>query len=246
MPLPVTFDFQPDAPDAPDAPTPQAAPAAPAAQAGRAVDVAASARAGNASASDMLKATRAENKELRNQLDRLEDKRNDLSRELNGENVSAVERSGLEARIKEIDARISATDQQIAQSDLAVAKAAAVPGAVVEPPPYVRSGPPEEFFAIPIVFTIFVLAPIAIAYARRIWKRGATVIAPVPQEVRDRLDQLGDAVESIGLEVERIGEGQRFITKVMTDNGRALGAGAAQPIAVPRMQGEQVAVRQDG
>jgi hypothetical protein len=93
---------------------------------------------------------------------------------------------------------------------------------------------------IPIVFTIFVLAPIAIAYARRIWKRGATVIAPVPREVTDRLEAMGQAVESIAVEVERIGEGQRFLTRVMSDQGRQLGQGAAQPIPVAQPAAQAV------
>lgn len=183
-------------------------------------------------------------KELRNQLDRLEDQRDELARELRSEEATAAERSGLEARLKETDGRISNIEQQISQADLAVAKAAAVPGAVVEPPPPRRDGPPEELIAVPIVFTLFVMFPIAVAYARRIWKRGATVIAPVPREVTDRLEAMGQAVESIAVEVERIGEGQRFLTRVMTDQGRQLGQGAAQPIPVAQPAAQAVP-RQD-
>ncbi|MFN7700551.1 MAG: hypothetical protein ACK5U8_21825 [Deltaproteobacteria bacterium] len=58
----------------------------------------------------------------------------------------------------------------------------------------------------------------------------------------DRLEQMVQAVESIAIEVERIGEGQRFLTKVLSEQNRQLGAGAAQPIQVPQGQkaGEQV------
>jgi hypothetical protein len=180
-------------------------------------------------------------KELRNQLDRLEDQRDEIAGELRSEEATAAERSGLEARLKETDGRISNLEQQISQADLAVAKAAAVPGAVVEPPPPRRDGPPEEVF---MIFTIFVLAPIAIAYARRIWKRGATVIAPVPREVTDRLEAMGQAVESIAVEVERIGEGQRFLTRVMSDQGRQLGQGIVQPIPAAQAAAQAVP-RQD-
>lgn len=196
------------------------------------------------SAQAVYEAQTALRKELRDQLDRLEDQRDEIARELRSEMATAAERSGLEARLKETDGRISNLEQQISQADLAVAKAAAVPGAVVEAPPPSRDGPPEEVFMIPIVFTIFVLAPIAIAYARRIWKRGATVIAPVPREVTDRLEAMGQAVESIAVEVERIGEGQRFLTRVMSDQGRQLGQGAAQPIPVAQ-PAAQAAPRED-
>ena len=185
----------------------------------------------------------AQRRELRNQLERLEDQRQDLRNELRSDaDQSPVDRAGIEARLKELDGRIALADQQVAQADAAVAQAAAIPGAAVQPPRPERSGPPEELIAIPIVFTIFVLMPIAVAYARRIWTRGATVIAPIPKDVTDRLDAMGQAVDSIAIEVERIGEGQRFLTRVMSDKGRSLGVGAAEPIPVPSERGEPVAV----
>ena len=94
------------------------------------------------------------------------------------------------------------------QADLAVAKTATIQGAIVERPPE-QPGPPEEIMAIPIVFIMFVLGPLAIAYARRIWKRGATVVAPVPGK-SDRLDQMAQAVESIAIETEAHRRGPAF------------------------------------
>jgi hypothetical protein len=40
------------------------------------------------------------------------------------------------------------------------------------------------------------------------------------------------AVEATAVEVERIGEGQRFLTRLFTEGegARAIGAGAAQPL----------------
>jgi hypothetical protein len=49
-----------------------------------------------------------------------------------------------------------------------------------------------------------------------------------------RMDQLQTAVDTIALEIERISEGQRYVTKV-------LGEGTAQPVDVDA--GEQVLVR---
>jgi len=113
-----------------------------------------------------------------------------------------------------------------------IAQAAAIPGAVVEPPPYVRQGPPEEAWVAGGFFLVLVIFPLTIAYARRIWRRGAVTVSAFPKELSDRLFRMEQAVEAPSLEVERIGEGQRFLTKLFTegDNGRALGAGAAQPI----------------
>jgi hypothetical protein len=148
--------------------------------------------------------------------------------------------AGVLARIKELDARISATDAQLAQADAAVAKAASIPGAIVQEPYREPKTDPAEVIGIGGSMLLVLLFPLMVAYARRIWRRGATVIAPVPQDVRDRLDQLSHAVDSIGLEVERIGEGQRFITKVFSEQGgRALGA-AESHIPLAQREREQV------
>lgn len=191
-----------------------------------------------AAPSAVLKAMEAQRSELREQLERLQEQRQDIARDLRSEEITAPDREGLTQRLQATDARIASLEQQIAQADLAVAKAAAVPGAVVEPPPpnTTQSDRLEAITAISVVFTLFVLFPVAFAYARRIWKRGATVVAPIPREVTDRLEQMGQAVESIALEVERIGEGQRFLTRVMSDQHRQVGAGAAQPIPVNQAQ----------
>ncbi|MEO7999788.1 MAG: hypothetical protein ABI852_20210, partial [Gemmatimonadaceae bacterium] len=58
------------------------------------------------------------------------------------------------------------------------------------------------------------------------------VIVTMPQEVADRMQAMEEAIESVAVEVERIGEGQRFMTQALSDNPRHLGAGAAEPIMV--------------
>ncbi|MCC6245516.1 MAG: hypothetical protein IT353_21960 [Gemmatimonadaceae bacterium] len=195
-------------------------------------------------ARNTLEGARAKRNELRNLLERAEEKRQDLTNELSRDGAPSEARPGIEARIKEVDARISALDAELAQAEMGVVNSAAIPGATSDPPRPPRQGLPEEVFAIPIVFTIFVLFPIALAYARRIWKKTPAVATTIPREMTERLEQLTDSVESIALEVERIGEGQRFVTKVMSENARALGAGAAQPIPVPQYaDAERVAAR---
>ncbi len=53
-----------------------------------------------------------------------------------------------------------------------------------------------------------------------------------PRELTDRLTHLEQSVDAVAIEVERIGEGQRFLTRVLTEHGtpRAPGEGAAEPI----------------
>jgi hypothetical protein len=159
--------------------------------------------------------------ELNNQMDRLKDERRDITNRLNGEEqLSAADKAGLEKRLTTIDGRIEVLDKQLAGADAQVASAAAVPGAIVERPPEPRHGPPEEVFVLGGIFLVVAIFPISIAFARRIWRRSATAVAALPQEIIERFTQIDQAVESIAVEVERIGEGQRFITRVLSDQGR--------------------------
>ena len=169
---------------------------------------------------------------LSDQLNELEDTRRGITNQLQQVSTDSPERKPLEDRLVDVDTRIKAVDQMLAGNAAQLAQAAAIPGAVVERPPEVRQGPPEEAFVLGGLFMILVFFPLSVALARRIWKRSATVITSLPRELSERLARLEQATESTALEVERIGEGQRFLTKLFTDGeaARALGSGAAQPV----------------
>ena len=57
--------------------------------------------------------------------------------------------------------------------------------------------------------------PLARAYAKRMEQGG--VAGRVPGEVTARLERMEQAIDSIAVEVERISEGQRFTTKLLSD-----------------------------
>jgi hypothetical protein len=71
---------------------------------------------------------------------------------------------------------------------------------------------PLGFFAM--VATIAIGAPLARAFARRMEHESKTKVAP---EVTSRLERIEQAVDAIAIEVERISEGQRFTTKLLTE-----------------------------
>jgi hypothetical protein len=62
---------------------------------------------------------------------------------------------------------------------------------------------------------IIIGLPIARAFARRMDRKGGT--AQIPTEVSSQLAQLNQAVDAIALEVERISEGQRFTTRLLSE-----------------------------
>jgi len=193
--------------------------------------LAAGTRAG-ASAPAIYEGFKAQRRELSNQLEELESTRRDISSQLQQLPANSPEQKGLETRMTDVDSRIATVDQMLASNAAQIATASAIPGAVVEPPPIIRNGPPEEAYIVGTIFMFVFLLPISIAFARRIWRRSAAVVTSFPREIADRLSRMEQAVEATAVEVERIGEGQRFLTRLFTEGegARAIGAGAAQPL----------------
>jgi hypothetical protein len=194
-------------------------------------------------AAEMYQAARALRRELGNQLERAEDRRDDLRQQLTQTPQSeTTTRAGLEARLQDTDARIVALDKEIALADQRVAQAAAVPGATIEPPrPQItREGPPEEVFMLGGMFIFFVMMPLAIGWARRLWKRAAVAVSTeMPAELNDRLSRMEQAIDAVAVELERVGEGQRYVTRVFSEQQRALGAGSAEPLDVRQREAIQ-------
>jgi hypothetical protein len=76
--------------------------------------------------------------------------------------------------------------------------------------------------------------PIARAYARRV--TDAPGRSAIPSDVAGRLERMEQAIDSIAVEVERISEGQRFTTRLLSERAAASGdaRGVAAPAAVAR------------
>jgi hypothetical protein len=86
---------------------------------------------------------------------------------------------------------------------------------------------PLGFFATAVA--IFVGRPMAKALAIR--AENESKQPRIPAEVSSRLERIEQAVDAIAVEVERISEGQRFTTKLLSDTrgANALPAGQAPP-----------------
>lgn len=181
---------------------------------------------------------------LSNQVSQAQRTREQLVNQLSSGDQSATTKISLEKRIANIDANIADLDLQMATANKAVATAAGVPGATTRPPQPPRNGPPEEAYALGALFMFIAILPMSIAFARRIWRRSARAEVTLPPEMSQRMESLERGMDAIALEVERIGEGQRFMTTALTERAeiRAVGAGAAQPI--PIQERERVDARQ--
>ncbi|MDP1891407.1 MAG: hypothetical protein Q8K55_11005 [Gemmatimonadaceae bacterium] len=91
------------------------------------------------------------------------------------------------------------------------------PSMPAEPPVVILTAAGEEVAIIAIIMGTLagVFFPLVRAWARRLESRSATAL-PL-RDVEDRLDRIERAVESIALEVERVSEGQRFVTKLLAE-----------------------------
>lgn len=83
-----------------------------------------------------------------------------------------------------------------------------------------------------IAYSFFLMVGVivvSVTFARllgRRWSQQANALpAAVPNDLAERLTRIEHAVEAVSLEVERIAEGQRFTTKLLSERGE----GAALP-----------------
>ncbi|HLB08933.1 MAG TPA: hypothetical protein VK617_05340 [Gemmatimonadaceae bacterium] len=82
---------------------------------------------------------------------------------------------------------------------------------------------PGELIPIVLFIMMGVTAigwPIARAIARRMDREA--VQPKIPLELQGRLERMEQAIDSIAVEVERISEGQRFTTKLLSERQQSL------------------------
>ena len=82
---------------------------------------------------------------------------------------------------------------------------------------------PGELIPIVLFIMMGVTAigwPIARAIARRMDREA--IQPKIPLELQGRLERMEQAIDSIAVEVERISEGQRFTTKLLSDRQQSL------------------------
>lgn len=99
----------------------------------------------------------------------------------------------------------------------------------------------DAIAGITITFILAVLMPISIGITRRLLRRSPKDAGmPTADVLTPRLDRLEQSVDAIAIEIERIAEGQRFVTKVMADRAAPAPARTAPPAAeaAPNALGE--------
>jgi hypothetical protein len=182
-----------------------------------------------------IEALKARREELSNQLQSVDSRRSKLISQLK-QTGDPTAIKGLESRLALLDARqlqletdIQLTGQQLTSPSaglLASAGAAQVFGGL-------SSG---QVMGLSVLSIIFILSPLAVGLGRAIFKRSSRAGPPpaVFAETAQRLERLEASVDAIAIEIERISEGQRFVTKLLSESQPAplLGAGQRKPETV--------------
>jgi len=160
---------------------------------------------------------------LSDQLTSVSGRRSELSRQIRSAG-NPVSEEGLQSRIKLLDQRIlqletdlAVTGQQLAAapSELAAGVSGAPPGG-------------EDSFEEGMAaggFSVLLAMSAILLFLRRRWRRGpraTTKTAAV--ESPQRLERLEQGMDAIAIEIERISEGQRFVTKLLSESQPPLNA----------------------
>jgi hypothetical protein len=174
---------------------------------------------------------RSRRSELVDQLNRTSNRREEVLQAMRDANNA--ERAGLEQRLGALDGRIVQIESDIAATERALTNASpALLGEAAQAEEAAelarrQAEPPidEDAVMIAVFMAAVLLMPIVIAHTRRMWKRPQPARA-LPPATEGRLERIEQAVEAIAVEVERVSEGQRFVTKLLSEADR-------KPISLP-------------
>ena len=179
---------------------------------------------------------RARRSELSDQLESATGRRRSLAEQIR--RADGVNKAGLESRLATLDQRIvrlegelDAVGQQLASPQAAQYVAQTKPPVTFVPP--MRGNIDPE--PIIICFILFVLSPLALSISRLIWKRGSRAAQHAPairEDSGERLERIEQGMDAIAIEVERVSEGQRFVTRLLSERN-GLGLNAAQSVPDP-------------
>lgn len=171
-------------------------------------------------------------------------------------------RPGVQQKWADVAVQRAQVQGDLARVEAQIAQMGGLPGVPTVPPrnPRVpRFG--NSGFPIGAVVFMAMLVPISMAWARRIGRSNPRPVG-LSREATERLERMEQAIDAVAIEVERISEGQRFVTKILAERPRksdpqkpaeqssspapqvrALGAGPAEMLEIPEREATPEQVR---
>jgi hypothetical protein len=173
-----------------------------------------------------LRALRERREELSDQLTSAASRRRSLANQLEDAPPGPVS-AGLEQRIAVLDARLAQLELDMAETGRQLTGApAALIASAESRAPFGDVDPADVLATVAGTFALAFVAVLFFAFARRIWRGGRRPQPPLADSTQ-RLERIEQAIEAVAIEVERISEGQRFVTRLLSEGNRlpSLGAG---------------------
>jgi hypothetical protein len=173
--------------------------------------------------------------ELSNQLESVTDRRNDLARELNGVGDGQA-RTGILDRLKILDQRTLQLESDIATTSQQIASAPAALAQISEEDGRGRGNGDDwtEGLGLGSFGTAFVFVIVMVMRRRRRKGNRQDRQSIQPDESAQRLQRLEQGMEAIAIEIERVSEGQRFVTKLLSEQAPLNGKKIAVPAEANR------------
>ena len=165
----------------------------------------------------------AQRDELSSQLTGVASRRRELAREITATTDAGI-RAGLEGRLAILDQRILQLETDLATTGRQLSSAPTELAAIAESRNQGRNdeGFDEGFFAGG--FSALGLAIVVGFFLRRRWKRRRPAArGELGADASPRLERLEHGMDAIAVEIERISEGQRFVTRLLSESQSPIG-----------------------
>ena len=150
--------------------------------------------------------------------------------------TSSTERAALTTQLNRADRKVRDLQNAVQKIKVGEDKLNAQGTFSVTNPPLQSPGEIVPTTMIVSVMSIlFIGFPLAIAYSRIMLRRATLSSSQAPAQVSAeqtrRFDRLEQSVDAIAIEIERISENQRYLTKVLSEPrpGVAVGSGTSEP-----------------
>lgn len=158
--------------------------------------------------------------QLSSQIEDAMDRRQEIVEQIQSA-PDGVARTGLEQQAALLDGRILAMERELATTESQITQAPADLIALAERDSRPDSAPVGDRVETVATIGAFILAAMVLqkALSRMMSRPRHPAAQPaLPSEATERLERLERGMESIAIEIERISEGQRFVTKLMAQN----------------------------
>jgi hypothetical protein len=164
-----------------------------------------------------VRALLAQREELSNQLSSVSSRRTELAMEIRNRSDEAT-RVGLEERLRILDNRIIQLETDLASTGRQIASAP--PELIASTQPARPQGGGDDFEEGVMLggFSVFLALSVVFFFLRRRSKRrGTATPSELGGESAQRLERLENGMEAIAIEIERVSEGQRFVTRLLSE-----------------------------